>query len=66
MKAEEIIEEWENTFETAFLGEADNPEHIRVLFEALVRRYRNILSKCECWDNGNGYLTYTCLKCRRD
>ena len=33
----EIIEEWENTFETAFLGDADNPEHIRVLYEALQR-----------------------------
>ena len=37
MSNKEKIEEWENTFETAFLGDADNPEHIRVLYEALQR-----------------------------
>ena len=31
----EIIKRWENTFDTAFLGDVDNNEHIRILMDAL-------------------------------
>jgi len=37
MNNKEIIEAYENAFETTFLKDADNPEHIRVLYEALER-----------------------------
>jgi|11BtaG_2_1085332.scaffolds.fasta_scaffold00008_112 hypothetical protein len=31
-----IIKKWETAFDTAFLGDADNEEHIRILMDALV------------------------------
>ena len=30
-----IIKKWETAFDTAFLGDADNDEHIRILMDAL-------------------------------
>jgi|5_EtaG_2_1085323.scaffolds.fasta_scaffold00594_30 hypothetical protein len=33
-----IIEDWEKEFDTAFLGDSSNDEHIKILVEALVRR----------------------------
>jgi len=35
MKTIEIIKKWEDAFDTAFLGDADNFEHIEILIEAL-------------------------------
>lgn len=35
MNNKEIVEKWENTFDTAFLGDVNNPEHIEILVNAL-------------------------------
>ena len=37
MNVKEIIERWENTFDIAFIGDANNPEHIEILVNALER-----------------------------
>tara|TARA_R100000544_G_C2220251_1_gene57075 strand:- start:1118 stop:1249 length:132 start_codon:yes stop_codon:yes gene_type:complete len=35
MTVNEIIKKWESAFDTAFLGDADNFEHIEILVDAL-------------------------------
>jgi len=43
MNNKEIVEKWENTFDTAFLGDVNNPEHIEILVNALEREEENKL-----------------------
>lgn len=37
IQANIIIAQWEAEFDTAFLGDADDTEHIQILIDALVR-----------------------------
>ena len=36
--ARKVVAEWEEVFDTAFLGNIDDSQHIQVLIDALVRR----------------------------
>tara|TARA_R110000751_G_C13462219_1_gene445535 strand:- start:292 stop:420 length:129 start_codon:yes stop_codon:yes gene_type:complete len=38
MNSNEIIKKWEKYFDTAFLGERDNPEHISLLLQYLAEK----------------------------